>query len=62
LVSTTSTSWSCASRRCTITVLRAVTDEANELTTSKMRKAREGNRSCPLVCPVADYRKPVTGG
>jgi hypothetical protein len=38
LVSTTSTSLPIAKRRCTTTVLRAVTDEAKELTTSRIRK------------------------
>ena len=36
-------------RRCTTTVLRAVTDEANELTTSRMRKARDGSSGPPFM-------------
>ena len=53
LVSTSSTSWSRARRRCTTTVLRAVTDVANELTMSRMRKRRQvsGRRATvPTLC------------
>ena len=42
LVSTISTSWSRLSRRWTTTVLRAVTDDANEFTTSTIRKRADG--------------------
>ena len=45
-VSTSSTSWLRLSRRCTTTVLRAVTDDANEFTTSRIRKPP----NVPVAC------------
>ena len=49
LVSTISTSWRWLSSRCTTTVLRAVTELANALTTSRIRKVR----TLPLVGGLA---------